>query len=320
MANEIVGWCEKRIGPAATILSDAEAVEDFVDSNDVAVIGFFKDQTSDEAKKFLDAVRDYETYPIAISSDEDSMKKHEVGDKQILLLKKFDERRAVYEGAIGKDVLLEFVERYALPKVVEFNHDTAQKIFKGLVKSHVLVFISKSADDYEEKYKIVDKVADEFRHKIMFVIVDTDEDDHRRIIEYLGLKGEPIPNLRIIQMQEDVVKYRPESLEVSEDNLRSFVQDHLDGKVPIHYLKEKLPEDWDKKPVKYLTGENFERVALDKSKSVLVEFYAPWCGKSLILKTLSSTKSIFNQLLFRTLQTVDTCLGQVGRRVGKGTT
>jgi hypothetical protein len=34
----------------------------------------------------------------------------------------------------------------------------------------------------------------------MFVTVDTDEDDHRRVIEFLGLKGEPLPTMRIIQV------------------------------------------------------------------------------------------------------------------------
>lgn len=36
--------------------------------------------------------------------------------------------------------------------------------------------------------------------QIMFVTVDTDEDDHRRVIEFLGLKGEPLPTMRIIQV------------------------------------------------------------------------------------------------------------------------
>jgi len=43
-------------------------------------------------------------------------------------------------------------------------------------------------------------------------------------------------------------------------------------------LSEELPEDWNTTPVWTLTATNFDSVALDSTKNVLVEFYAPWCG------------------------------------------
>jgi len=284
MANEMVEWVEKKIGPPAEILETAENVKDFIDNADVSIVGFFSDPESDNAKAYKAAVKDYEEYPCGITSDMKAAEKHDAKDGQVVLFKNFDERRAVYDGVIAKDNLLEFIQRYAVPLVIEFNHDSAQKIFRGLVKSHLLIFVSYKSEEYEKVVKIATELAKDYRNKLMFVTVDTEEDDHRRIIEFLGLKGEKFPTMRIIQMKDDIDKYKAIEGEhdqhdvTNSDNVKKFVQDYMDGKIPQHYLTEDLPEDWDKNPVKYLTGKNFDQVVFDKTKNVLVEFYAPWCG------------------------------------------
>lgn len=44
--------------------------------------------------------------------------------------------------------LTKFVAGNALPLVIDFNQETAQKIFSGEIKSHLLMFVSAKADEY----------------------------------------------------------------------------------------------------------------------------------------------------------------------------
>lgn len=87
-----------------------------------------------------------------------------------------------------------------------------------------------------------------------------------------------IPAARLIRFDEDIAKYKPPSNELTAENMRTFVQDYLDGKLKQHLLSQDLPDDWNATPVKTLVASNFDSIVFDTSKNVLVEFYAPWCG------------------------------------------
>ena len=176
------------------------------------------------------------------------------------------------------DAIAKFVASNALPLLVDFNHDTAQKIFSGEIKNHLLLFLSYKSDEYKTQSKTATKIAKDYKGQVLFVSIDTDEEDHKRILEFFGMKEDELPGMRLIRLEEDMAKYKPENNDLGEDNIRAFVQAFLDGKLKQHLLSEEIPEDWDKEPVKVLVGKNFDEVAKNKDKHVLVEFYAPWCG------------------------------------------
>jgi len=277
-ADTIVSWLEKKTGPPAVALATEDEAKKFIEDNKVAVIGFFKDQDSAEAKNFLEVAGTMDDVKFAITSEAAVFTANKVEKDGVVLFKAFDEGRNDYDGAAEADALSAFITANSLPLVIEFNHDTAQKIFSGEVKNHLLLFVSQKSEDFPAQKAVAAKIAADYKNKVLFVTVDADEEDHKRILEFFGMKEDEVPGMRLIRLEEDMAKYRPESAALEEANIRKFVGDFLDGKLKQHLLSEEVPEDWDKEPVKVLVGKNFEEVAMNKDKNVLVEFYAPWCG------------------------------------------
>lgn len=277
-ADDIVNWLGKKTGPAALEIESVEAAETFIKSQPVVVVGFFKDRESAEAKTFLSVANAVDDFQFAITSNEDVYAKYEAKCGSIVLFKNFDEGKSVYDGESTEEAIKKFVTVQSMPLIVDFNHESAQKIFGGDIKSHLLMFISKEAGHIEKYAEPAKELAKQFRDKVLFVTINADEEDHNRILEFFGMKKEEVPSMRLIRLEDDMAKYKPKDAELSPANIESFVQSFLDGKLKQHLLSQELPEDWDKTPVKTLVSTNFDEVVFNKDKDVLVEFYAPWCG------------------------------------------
>ncbi|XP_029454924.1 protein disulfide-isomerase [Rhinatrema bivittatum] len=277
-ADDIVNWLKKRTGPAVTTIADAEAAEALQDSNEVVVIGFFKDLGSGTAKMFLQAAEAVDDVPFGISSHDDVFSKYQLDKDTIILFKKFDEGRSTFDGEVTKENVLNFIKSNQLPLVIEFTEQTAPKIFGGEIKTHILLFMPKSASDYQNKLDNFKKAAESFKGKILFIFIDSEHTDNQRILEFFGLKKEECPAVRLITLEEEMTKYKPESDDLSADNIKEFCNKFIEGKVKPHLMSQDISDDWDKNPVKVLVGKNFEEVVFDENKNVFVEFYAPWCG------------------------------------------
>merc|ERR1712107_414872 len=167
------------------------------------------------------------------------------------------------------------------------------KIFSGDIKSHLLAFLSAKADSHADDVAMLQGIAKENKGKMLFVTINTDEDDHKRILEFFGITESELPTFRAIQLGEDMAKYKPEDDKIEAENIKAFVAKFLAGELKQHLMSEEIPEDWDAAGVKVLVGKNFHEVAMNTEKNVLVEFYAPlW-----------------------TLQAARAHLGQAGREV-----
>uniref|UniRef100_A0A673ZRX3 protein disulfide-isomerase n=1 Tax=Salmo trutta TaxID=8032 RepID=A0A673ZRX3_SALTR len=230
------------------------------------------------AKAFLKAAEAVDDVPFGITSNDAVFSKFEVSKDGVVLFKKFDEGRNTFDGELNKADLLAFIKANQLPLVIEFTEQTAPKIFGGEIKSHILMFVPKAATDFNDKMAEFKKASEGFKGKILFIFIDSEVDDNQRILEFFGLKKEECPAIRLITLEDEMTKYRPESEAITADNIIAFCTLFTEGKLRPHLMSQDIPEDWDKNPVRVLVGKNFEEVVFDPKKNVFVEFYAPWCG------------------------------------------
>merc|ERR1719193_2172550 len=275
-ADTIVSWLEKKTGPPAVSVASLEEAQAFVAGKDVAVIGYFADQTVSAATAYLSVAGSLDDFQFAITSSPEVAAEHKLEGDSVLLLKTFDDGKAVLSEGITEEAITTFVSSESLPLVVDFNQETAQKIFSGEIKSHLLAFLSAKADSYADDVTMLKSIAVENKGKMLFVTINTDEEDHKRILEFFGITESELPTYRAIKLGEDMAKFKPEDDKF--ENAEQFVADFMDGKLKQHLMSQEIPEDWDKEGVKVLVGKNFQEVAMNVEKDVLVEFYAPWCG------------------------------------------
>merc|ERR1711902_35358 len=255
-AETIVSWVEKKTGPPAKTLASADEAKAFVDGKTVAVIGCFKDETTDTAKAFLAVASNLDDLAFGVTGDEAVCSEYGVSGEGGVMVKTFDDGKAVLTEGLTEENISKFITSESLPLVIDFNHETAQKIFSGEVKSHFLMFSSAKAEDHADKLEKLRSLAKKYKSKMLFVTINTDEEDHKRILEFFGITESELPTYRAIKLGEDMAKFKPEDDKF--ENAEQFVADFLEGKLKQHLMSQEI--------------------AMNVEKDVLVEFYAPWCG------------------------------------------
>ena len=123
---------------------------------------------------------------------------------------------------------------------------------------------------------IMGEVAVEVKGKLQVVATDIKEGFEARLAEFIGIKKEDLPSVRITDTRSDMKKYNMEG-EITKENVLAFVKKWEEGKLKPHLKSQEIPKE-QKGDVYTLVGKAFDEVVKTSDKDVLVKFYAPWCG------------------------------------------
>jgi protein disulfide-isomerase A1 len=281
-APEIEKWVVKKSGPAVKIVETAEELEELKEANDVVVFAVI-DAEEGEARAMLEKLADADDLAVYVASTSADVTEDAAAVNKVVLYKKFDEGKVVYDGEFEKEALGEFVKENSLPLVIMFSQEKAPLIFGGEMTEHVLAFVDTSKDYVSGIEAALKTPAQANKGKLLHVIMPSTE---KRIVDYFGLTDEDMPAVMLVNMGGSMKKfgfnYKADDLVAKiEDGLAedlvAFEQSYFEGKLTPQ-LKSAEPEDDSDEAVKVIVGKQFQERVIDNEKDVLLEFYAPWCG------------------------------------------
>jgi len=278
----IVKFMKSKAGPTAKQLQSVADYEKFLANSEHSVVAFVSDDETPlftEFKKAADALS--ESVRFAYSSDAGVLAKAGHADKCVIyqpprLHTPLEPKENVFAGAeVTADALKTFVKSEL--QGLAGHRTPANLEFFGKPLVVVLFQLDYTKDPKGSNYvrnrviKVAKKVKD-----VHFAV--SSFDDFGQELEEFGLKPEATKRF-IIARGPSNEKYKFDG-EYSVANLEKFASDLAAGSLESYMKSEPIPDETDAngEAVVTVVGRTFDQIINDKSKDVLIEFYAPWCG------------------------------------------
>ncbi|KAG7315758.1 hypothetical protein KOW79_020624 [Hemibagrus wyckioides] len=279
-STAILTWLKRREGPSADLITDLSQLESLTAEEELVVLGLFKDVETGLVRLFYDVAADIADLPFCVTGSKQIFSKYNIFDDSVVLLRKSKtaEMFKLTSQTVKEDVI-HFIRVHEMPLVTEYNGMTSSKILNSVVQNHLVLFTDKAKKGFKQIYRAFKSTAKEYRGKILFVLIDAGEPRNGRILEYFRVRREESPLVRMVNLTDNL-QYQLPSDQLDIQTITDFCQSYLQGKVKPKLQSEPIPDGWDKQPVKELVGINFERVAFNEKKNVLVLFYAAWSSES----------------------------------------
>nr|XP_054767100.1 protein disulfide-isomerase A4-like [Lytechinus pictus] len=284
----IIQYMKKQVGDSSQLLGSVKALREFLaHQDDVSIVGFFNNDQDALYTTYLDAgngLRD--DYRFAHVFDQESRDSYKVHAPSVVVFlperfrSKYEPWRQVFSQADGSVKDLEnFYKEHDVPLVGQMTKANREKRYTD--RPLLLAFYSVdwsfdhrvATEIYRQK--IVEVAKDKEFDELLFAIADEDEFANEMKQLELDDSGEDI-NVGIFGADGLKYKLEPED-EFESEVLRDFIRSWQNGDIKPVIKSQPIPKK-SKAAVKTVVGKTFEKIVLDKSKDVLIEFYAPWCG------------------------------------------
>ncbi|WVZ82390.1 hypothetical protein U9M48_029657 [Paspalum notatum var. saurae] len=272
--DAIVTWVRKKTGVPVIRLQSKDSAEEFVKKDQTFVIGLFKNFEGADYKEFVKAATTDDEVQFVETSDTSVAKILFPGitseENFVGLVKSEPEKFEKFDGEFEEKAILRFVELNKFPLITVFTELNSGKVYSSPIKLQVFTF--SEAYDFEDLESMVEEVARAFKTKIMFIYVDTAEENLAK--PFLTLYGLESEKKAYSFDTSNGAKYVMEA-DINAKNLREFCLSLLDGTLPPYHKSEPVPRE--KGLIEKVVGRTFDSSVLGSPENVFLEVYTPWC-------------------------------------------
>lgn len=268
-ADDLVSYMRRNAGPAVKEVK-AEDLAKFSESDRVVIVAVLPQGPEREAlaatfEKAAEQYRD-EFFFGAVESSPD------VKDVGVVLYKRFDEGKNVYQGTFNNKTLISFIRENSTPTIEEMGPNNFKRYLEGRTPLAYLFFGSNA--DLKKYGPGLEALAKQLKGKMNFVYVNGDK--YSAYAENVGLEKKWPAFL--IQNPATAGKSPLDQNEpLTMERIKAHVDSVLKGTVVTQLKSEAIPESQDG-PVTMVVAHNYKDIVEDKSKDVLIDYYAPWCS------------------------------------------
>lgn len=167
-------------------LSFIDTVDNFIGTNDVAIIGLFQNIPSETVRLFIELSETMKHLEFRITCNPEILQKYNATSERIILFKKFDEGQSIYgNNPIDFKELSEFIDIYSRKLVVNFDREFVDERFTSTYKRYLYILRSKSTGDFDLFIDSIKTSARIYRGKIMFIVFNADNSDDKKFLSNL---------------------------------------------------------------------------------------------------------------------------------------
>ncbi|KAJ3686404.1 hypothetical protein LUZ61_015568 [Rhynchospora tenuis] len=273
--DEILIWVRKKTGVPVTRLSSEDSAKQFLKKYKKYAIGFFENYEGPESEAFAKvAAANNETQFVATDKFEIAKLLYpQVSSNEnfVGLVKPENDKFEKFEGKFEEGEILDFVEKHKFPLVSVLTEEKSGWIYSSPIQIQVFIFAEQ--DYFEVDKPFIEDVARKFKTKVMFVYVDSTEEDLAK--PFFSLYGtEPDDTLVTAFDNRNHSKHLMEK-KLTKANLEEFCLALQQGIIPPFLKSEPVPKE--KGLIEKVVSKNFEAAVLESPENVFLEVYAQQC-------------------------------------------